>query len=179
MHPLELQSGPLGLRQFPVGGRQRLSLYDGLRLRPPPLLQVVVLVGVGGVGGGVEGRGGGHGLVGRDDERLAHLARQLAVVAGGGGRARGLGGGERNVRGGGSSCNAMSPEGSGMIMLHVRLYVSISFIGEVKLIFTIHRLFQAAAFAVSFLLGLVAADVHAGHGLRKVGVGHDEKLVDS
>ena len=73
----------------------------------------------------------------------------------------------------------MSPEGSGMIMLHVRLYVSISFIGEVKLIFTIHRLFQAAAFAVSFLLGLVAADVHAGHGLRKVGVGHDEKLVDS
>ena len=57
--------------------------------------------------------------------------------------------------------------------------ISISFIGEVKLIFTIHRLFQAAAFAVSFLLGLVAADVHAGHGLRKVGVGHDEKLVDS
>ena len=57
--------------------------------------------------------------------------------------------------------------------------MSISFIGEVKLIFTIHRLFQAAAFAVSLLLGLVAADVHAGHGLRKVGVGHDEKLVDS
>ena len=45
--------------------------------------------------------------------------------------------------------------------------------------FTIHRLFRAAALAVSFLLGLVAADVHAGHGLRKVGVGHDDKLVDS
>ena len=117
MHPLELQSGPLGLRQFPVGGRQRLSLHDGLRLRPPPFLQVVVLVGVGGVGGGVEGRGGGHGLVGRDDERLAHLARQLAVVAGGGGRARGLGGGERNVRGGGSSCNVICLGDLGMDML--------------------------------------------------------------
>ena len=46
-------------------------------------------------------------------------------------------------------------------------------------IFTIHRLFRAAALAVGFLLGLVAADVHAGHGLSKVGVGHDDKLVDS
>ena len=89
MHPLQLHSHPLGLRQFPLGGRRHsLSLYDGLRLRPPPLLQVRILVGVGGIGRGVKGRGGSHGLVGRDYEWLAHFAGQLAVVTGGRGRSR-------------------------------------------------------------------------------------------
>lgn len=96
MHPLQLHPHPLGLRQFPLGGRRHsLPLYNGLRLHPPPLLQVRMLVGVGGIGRGVEGdvsRGGSHGLVGRDDERLAHFASQLAVVTGGRGRARGFGG---------------------------------------------------------------------------------------
>ena len=65
-----------------------------------------------------------------------------------------------------------------MIMLHVG-YIQTILIGEIDPIFTIHRLFEAAALAVGFLLELVAADVHAGHGLRKVGVGHVDKLVDS